>query len=221
MSIDKTKVYNRVNALAKTGTSGYDDEEEYNSKTYVAELRLVEMLTDVYETNTKASDALNWLIKDTDIVSGANGLLTLPTDYLHLSTIQLKVGSNLYPTDKIRTNELGMVRTSPIRGMDLTKNKVGYYFKQGAIYTLPEQASITMRMTYISKPVFSTITLTPATDANTDYLTVTGGSNFGWGEQMFNIIVYLILEQLGVEMKEQWLLEFANFGITKETLITN
>lgn len=218
MAIDKAKVYNRVNSLAKTGTSGYDDQDEYNGKTYAAELRLVEMLADVYESNTKASDALNWLIKDADITSGANGLLTLPNDYLHLSTIQLKVGANLYPTDKIRTNELGMVRTSPIRGMNLTKNKIGYYFKQGNIYTLPEQAGIVARTTYISKPVYSTIVLTEASDADSDFLTVSGGVDFGWPDSLFNIIVYLILEQLGVELKDQWLLEFANYGITIETV---
>lgn len=216
--IDKAKVWNRVKDLARTVTTGYDNQDEYNSKSYAAELALLEMLSDVYEHNTKASDALDWLITDASLTSDANGKLTLPTDYVHLATIQYVSNSVKYPTTKVRTNEVAMYRTSPVRGFDVTKNDIGYYFKAGAAYTLPEQTGLTVVLTYIKKPTFSSIILTEVSTDTEDYLDLTGGVDFGWPEQLFNIIVYLILEQLGVELKEQWLLEFAAYGIQREAI---
>lgn len=216
--IDKAKVWNRVRNLARTVTTGYDDQEEYNSKTYAAELSLLEMLTDVYEHNTKASDALDWLITDVSLTSDSAGKLTLPADYVHLATIQYVGNGAKYPTTKVRTNEVAMYRTSPVRGFSVAKNDIGYYFKASHIYTIPEQAAINVVLTYIKKPTFSSIVLTEVSTGTEDYLSLTGGVDFGWPEQLFNLIVYLILEQLGVELKEEWLLEFAAYGITREVV---
>lgn len=218
LMIDKAKVWHRVKDLARTVTTGYDDQEEYNSKTYAAELTLLEMLTDVYEQNTKASDALDWLITDAPLTTDSNGKLTLPADYVHTATIQFVNGASKYPTTKVRTNEVAMYRTSPVRGFSVSRNDIGYYFKAGAAYTLPEQTGISVVLTYIKKPTFSSVILTEVETDTEDYLDLTGGVDFGWPEQLFNIIVYLILEQLGVELKEQWLLEFAAYGIQREAI---
>ncbi len=216
--IDKAKVWHRVKDLARTVTTGYDNQDEYNSKTYAAELALLEMLVDVYEQNTKASDALDWLIAESQLSTNSDGRIILPPDYVHTASVQLVVSGDKYPASKVRTNEVAMYRTSPVRGFDVGKNDIGYYFKLGNLYTLPEQSGIDILLTYIKKPVFSSVVLTVISTPTEDYLDLTGGVDFGWPEQLFNIIVYLILEQLGVELKEQWLLEFSAYGITREMI---
>lgn len=215
-------VWQRVMDLGKSGTSGMDSEDEFNGKVDAVQKSLEQALIDVTEENQKVTDALNWLKKPFgSLVSDANGLITFPDNYLSLDTLFLVAGGNQYPMDKLRTNQISMTRTSPIRQPVVANNEVDYYFKNNGLYVMPEQAGITVDGLYYMQVPAATITLTPESDDNSDFLVPTVGTDFGWPTSMFNILVYMILQQFGVELKEQWLVEFAQYGISVETIKTS
>jgi hypothetical protein len=216
------EVWQRVMDLAKTGTSGMDTAAEWNGKANSAQKILQEALTDVAEINQKASDALSWLkIQSDPITSDATGKITLPGDYLHLDSVALVVGSNRYPTHKIRTNEIENTRISPIRKSDLTNNEINVYQKTGALYVMPEQEGIAVSLLYYKKVPDAAITLTQVSSDDSDLVTPSIGTDFGWPVSVFNLLVYLILEQLGIELKEQLLLEYSQFGVSRDMIKTN
>jgi hypothetical protein len=113
-----------------------------------------------------------------------------------------------------------MTRTSPIRKPNLATNDINWYLKSGALYVMPEQASIVVDLMYYRVVPDASIVLTPASDGNGDLVTPTVGVPYGWPVSVFNLLVYLILEQLGVELKENMLVEFADFGINREMIKT-
>lgn len=217
------QVWQRVMDLAKAGTSGMDTEDEYNGKMNSAQKIMQESLIDVAEVNQKASDALSWLkVASGPLISDANGSIAMPENYLHLDTLAYIDGSNArWPATKLRTNEVEMTRSSPIRKPNLATKDINYYFKNGGLYVMPEQASIKVDFLYYKKVPDAAITLTPASDADSDAVTATVGTELGWPLSVFNLLVYLILEQFGVEIREEMLYEYAQFGITREMIKTN
>lgn len=214
--------YNLVMDITKSGTSGQDSQDEFNRRVKSVQRTLVEMLVDVDEDNEKVTDALKWLKKTSgDLTSDADGLITFPDDYLHLDTVTfINADGAKFPTTKIGTSSVDMYRTSPIRKANLTKNKINYYLENSALYVQPEQAGVKVRLKYIKEVPDATITLTPMEDAG-DYVTVAVGAEFGWPTSVFNLITYMLLEQYGVEIKEQLMVEYAQYGISKEMIRAN
>lgn len=217
------KVWTRVMELAKVGTAGYDDQDAFNDKIYQVQLELAELLSDVYEINKKAADALAPLIIEIPTTTDADGYFELEDDYLHLCTIQLPVitGSNTvnWPMRKINTNEIAMIETSPVRKPLLVNNEAVYYRSDNIVKVIPRQG-MDLNTIYCSKPPEATIVLTEASDADSDYLTPSLGDDLVWPESMFNMIVYLTLEKLGIEMKEELLSQFSALGISREMIKT-
>lgn len=214
-------VWKRTQELAKTGTSGQDTEEEWNNKSNSAQKALQQLLIDVAEINEKASDALNWLKISSGVLSSdSTGKVTFPDNYLHMDSVTYVSGGQRYPSVKLATNEIDMTRTSPIRKPDLTTNDINWYLKGGALYVMPEQASIVVDLMYYRVVPDASIVLTPVSDDDSDLVTPSVGVAYGWPVSVFNLLVYLILEQLGVELKENMLVEFADFGINREMIKT-
>lgn len=216
------EVWQRVMDLAKTGTSGQDTQDEFNGKSNSAQKILQEALIDVAEVNQKASDALSWLkVPSGNLTTDATGKITMPANYLHLDTLELIADGARWPAHKIRSNEVSNTRVSPIRKSDLAKHELNYYFKSGGIYTMPEQAGIVVDMMYYKKVPDASILLTPVSTPDSDLVTPQVGIEYGWPSSVFNLLVYLILEQLGMELKENILFEYSQFGITREMIKTN
>lgn len=216
-------VYKQVMDITRSGTSGQDSQDEFNRRAVSVQNSLVEMLVDVNEENTKVTDALKWLKKTTgDLISDSTGLITLPDDYLHLEAVTyVNSSGNQFPTSKIGGNSIDMTRTSPIRKANLTKNKVNYYFNSMGMYVQPEQAGVKVRVKYIKQVPAAAITLTPVEDSTGDYVTPTVGTEFGWPLQVQNLLMYMMLEQYGVEIKEQLMVQYAQYGIGKEMIRQN
>lgn len=211
-------VYNRVMGLAKSGTSGMETQDEFNGIISSVQKTLQQLLIDADEANQKVTEALKWIKPSITTVTGAGGLITIPDDYLQLVSIALVQNATSYPAEKLPVNQVEMTRTSPIRKPVLANNQLKYYFKDGAPYTMPEQSGITVRMIYHKIVPDATITLTPVSDVDSDFMEPTAGVDFGWPVSMFNILVYMTLEQYGIEVKEDLLLEYSQLGITRELI---
>jgi len=212
----------RMMGLAKAGTSGMDDAASFNGKIDSVQKSLAELLIEVAEENQKVSDALSWLKKTSgNLTTASDGSITFPSDYLHIDSLSFVAGGKKYPGIKLRTSEIDMSATSPIRGSNATApNENNYYFMAGTLYVSPEVAAIVVNMRYYKQVPAATIVLTPTSDSNGDYVIPTVGTDLGWPVQMFNLLLYMVLEQYGVEVKENMLIQYAEMGITKEMIRT-
>lgn len=216
------EVWQRVMDLAKTGTSGQDTQDEWNGKANSAQRILQQALLDTAEINQKSTDALSWLkIPTGSLTTDSSGKIIMPAGYIQMDSMELIANSTRYPVTKLRTNEIGMTRTSPIRKPNVANNNVYFYFKSGSPYIMPEQAGIVIDALYYKIVPDASITLTPVSDDDSDMVVPTVGVDFGWPQSIFNLLVYTILEQLGVELKESMLFEYAQYGITRDMIKTS
>lgn len=213
-------VWDRINVLSKNGTSGYQTEDEFNSDLNAVQLELATMLLPLYEKNQQVSDALSPFITYEDKTASVTGEITKNENYLGLATIWLFRNNAYYPTHKLALNEVSVTRTSPIRMPSVAKNEACYYFVNDKIVMLPEQ-NLTVRVFYLKQPDTASIELIPVSDEDRDYMTVGDVVDLKWPQSMFNMIVYMMLEKLGLEMKESLLLEMSQLGIQKNMITTN
>lgn len=220
--VDNYFVYNRIRDLSKTGTSGYQSLDQYNRDAEQITNMLAEVLCQNYEGNGLVSDALAGLIKtSTGVVVSAGGVLTLPDDYLHLDSMGTIINTKYVGFHKINRNEVDSIMSSSIRKFDATKLHLGYYKDSGTIKVLPA-ATYSLTFRYIRKPVKPVLALTTVTTADDDYQTLNSGStvNFEFGSSVTDLIVYLMLEKLGIQMKDQIISEYANLGINRAMIKT-
>lgn len=214
--IANAKVYQRVNQLLKSGTSGYQNMAEYNNDAWAALIDILNVLCDNYEKNEKVSDMLN---KNGHIISppfstNSAGFYAFPNDHYRTFNVKLTSGAMEYPVKKINTNEVAMYLTSPIRAFDASKKLYGYYMSDGGLNVLPAAVG-TFKITYCKKPIAPILVLTSDDD---DYETVGAGTtDINLPENLFNLFCYRMLESASVEMKERLTMEYAAMGINRES----
>lgn len=216
------RVYERMGEFAKTGTSGYDDQDAINNRAYSVNLMLAEIMSENYEKNQKATDAVADLVEIELTSSDIYGQVEKNEEYLHLATVHLIKDEEIYLTRKLAVNAVAATLASSVRKPDYANNEVCYSFQERIIQMYPKM-EMDLEVIYIRKPNTPFIALTPVDSENSDFLVVDEGNtvDFEWPESMFNLIVYMMLDQLGIEMKEQLLFEYATFGISRDTVNPN
>lgn len=209
--INVVRLWNTVQQLAKNVTSGYQTQEEFNNDLADVQSALITMLAPFYSVNQSVKDLLNpFVISVTGTTS--SGSIAYPSGYFRVLALRL----NASPSYPIATNEKDIIMTSPIRMASTVKNLYYHSQESTGIKTLPTSA-LPYVLDYLKYPTTATIVLTPVSDANNDYLVPTVGVNLEWNEDAFNFILYMMLERLGLEMKENLILSWSNIGIQKET----
>lgn len=202
---------------AKVGTSGYDSPDEFKRKVQEVQTEAIEFLSPFYETNQKVRDALGPFVKTEPFTLPSTGYLEKPSDYVHFIGADVE-GFESYP---LNVNEVAMIKRSPIRKPDAGKHLYYHYQSDDMFKFLPE-LPLDIVFNYIRKPNEAQLNMVPVDDDNDDYL-VPGTDdgdivNLEWPESMFNLLLYMFLEKLGIEMKENLLVEYANLGIQKEAI---
>lgn len=204
------RLWNTVNQMAKTTTSGYQTEEEFNNDLADVQLALITKLAPFYSVNQSVRDLLKpFALSETS--SATSGVLAYPEDYFRALTARI----NGYPVYPIATNEKDIIMTSPIRGASTAKNQYYYYQEDGGIKILPAE-TLSVTLSYLKYPAEAFIVLTPVEGDNSDYLEPTVGEDLEWDENAFNFLLYMMLERLGVEIKDDLAMEWSNLGIQKE-----
>lgn len=204
------RLYETVNQLAKTSTSGYQNQKEFNNDVSAVQDDLMS-LSSVDSANQSWKDVFDPFSVSASIITDIAGTVNKPTGYYRGRTGQI----NGYPCFPISVNEKDIWNTSPIRKPSVSNNIYVYYQEDNKLNFMPEQV-LTCKFSYLRKPTTAFITLTATSDANGDYLTPAVGTDLEWNENVFNLFVYKMLERLGISMKENILSEYSNFGIQKE-----
>lgn len=220
--IDVKKLWDRLVALGKSGTSGYFTQDEFNSNLYSVQYAILSLLCDNYENNQKVSDYLVNHIESLSGTTTSTGLLfptgfktNLPTYYRGLAMIYVSTTTE-YESYKIRVNEVGMYQRSPIRKANMDKGRTLWYMLEDNIQMLPKVA-MEYTLMYCKKPLEAKIGFTTAEDADNDYLVVNPATttDIDFPEGLFNLFVYYMLESMGIEQKENLIQSYAELGINR------
>lgn len=220
--ISVKKLWDRLVALGKSGTSGYFTQEEFNSNLYSVQYTILSVLCDNYENNQKVSDALSRHIKTLTGTTQASGKLfvtdiaTNLANYYRALAINYVSDSTEYPSYKIRVNEIGMYETSAIRKSNVTKKRTLWSMDTDNLQMQPKQA-LPYKLYYCIKPLEAKIGFTTEEDEDNDYLVVDAATtiDIDFPEGLFNLFVYFMLESMGIEQKEQLSTEYSQLGINR------
>lgn len=221
--ISVQKLWDRLNALTKSGTSGYFTQEEFNSNLYSVQYTILSLLCDNYENNQKVSDALINHTVETNLSTVAGGKLFTTsvisqfTTYYRTLALQYTISGGQYPSKKIAVNEIGMYMSSPIRKDNIAKNRTLYYLIGNNIQVLPKTTGLPFIFIYCKKPNDAKIAFTTATDADNDYLVIdtVNTTDIDFPEGLFNLFVYFMLESMGIEQRENLMQSYSELGINR------
>jgi len=226
--ISNGRLWQTVNQIAKSTTSGYQSEEEWNRDLYSVQWSVISLLCDNYENNQKVSDALVNHVIISDETTNSFGVLPITgagsgsdvdgNNYYRTLAVNLVVDDVEYPATKVNINERATTQTSPIRKMRLDTHRVGYSFGENSLLLLPEDA-MNIRWYYCKKPVEATLVLTTVSTDDSDYQEVdeTATTDLEFPESLFNIFTYEMLQRLGIEQKDNLITEYSQLGINYQT----
>lgn len=211
--ISVVELYNDTQQLMKSGTSGYTTQSEWNNVLAIVQKEAIEYLFPFFENNTKIQDALGPFVKSVASVSVTIAGLTKPDDYAHFSAASI----DGYPVYPIKSNSEAIANNLNIRKPNTLRNLYYYYMEDDKIKFLPAETH-NVAYTYIRQPAVASIILTATSSDDDDYIEATAGADLEWPSTMFNMLLYMMLDKLGLEQKEQLIMQYANLGIQKEAI---
>lgn len=211
-------LWNQVQTTAKSGTSGYQSQDEFNNDLATVQLRIANVLCDNYDISQKVEDALFGMMVTQTADTTSTGVVETPASYFRLISLWLNTAGKKYPTNKLQSNEIATYETSYVRKPVLATNNVAYYYLDNKIQMMPE-AQMNVTLVYCKTPPPASITLTQVNSDESDYVTPTVGVELAWSNVLFNLFVYMMLEMLGIEQKENILYEYSQLGIPKEAYL--
>lgn len=218
MSMSIVALYNQIQTTAKSGTSGYQSQAEFNSDIDTIQKRIANVLCDNYDKSQKVEDALFGLIISVTANTNSMGVITTPADYFRLVSVWVNVAGIPTPASKIATNQISAYSTSYIRKPSVADGNYSVYYLDNKIQMMP-LILLNCTLAYCKVPPAATIVLTPNSASNSDYLVATVGTDLVWSNVVYNLFYYMMMEMLGIEMKENILYEYAQLGIPKEAYI--
>jgi hypothetical protein len=208
--VDIEEVQKAAYRITKVGTSGYDSTPEFLGKANEVNLDLMNLFTPHYGKIQAVSDILNpFVVSSTPTI--AAGKIELPNKYYGF--IGAFVTATLKPLRKLNPNQISTNQQNSIRKR--TNDNPGYSFLDGKIQLTPLTAASGTTMVYFRMPNDVAMTVVPTANEDDDYLTVSAKTNYEWPERVKNLIIYLLVQRLGVEMKEPILYELSQLGITQ------
>lgn len=203
--ISVVRLWETLMTSAKTASSGYQTANEFNLDLASVQTSLLGLLAPMYAKNTQVQELLTPFIKSVTVST------TRPAECAYF----LGATINNIPSYEITPVQAPIYISSPIRNPSATNLVAYHYFINGGISYI-YNGTLAGSMQYIRYPLAATIVLTPVSDANRDYVVPTAGVELEWNENAFNLILSMMMQKLGLELKEQLLAEFANAGIQFE-----
>lgn len=213
--ISIVRLWETIMQMAKTGTSGYQSEEEFNRDVEAVQTQLMSLLSPSYADNVSVREILSPFVLTATGNTNASGLFAKPADYFQA----LSASVSGYPAWEIGENEEVTLRYLPTRRPSVSSNIYCYIVSGDSVTFLPKQV-LAINLIYLRLPENAEVTLTPVSSEDSDYNVATSGGDLEWPERAFNLILYLMLQRLGVEMKENLLIEFSQLGLQLESSAT-
>lgn len=213
MATKQKTLYDRVNDYLKKYQSGFDTVDDYNGKFYQVQYELANYLIHIYARNERAQQYLQPLIVSADVTGSASGVMATPADFMQFLSAEY-AGK---PVHKVSVNQLVAYEELPQRRGDLTKKRVNITGINNGWLAKPASA-YTITVNYVKHPPVSTIAFTLTETADEDILTYDEANteDFVWSEDCINLLVYMMLEKVGIAVREEILREYAQLGLNQE-----
>lgn len=216
-TVDVVEVRNAAYRMAKVGTTGYDTVTDAVSKLNEIQLDALNLLTPYYGKIQAIDDLLAVFVKE-GVATFTSGVLNWPSDYYGFISMWKTNGGVTVSVPKMKTNQIGVLNENSIRKPTAASPKI--YFRDGNMILQPSNGDAGISMLYFRKPNDVAITTTPVESGTDDYEQVTAQTNYEWPYRAKNLLIYLMVQRLGVEMKEPILYEISQLGI-KDNLTVN
>lgn len=216
--VDVVEVQQAGYRIAKTGTSGYDSTPDAVTKLNEVSLDVMNLLTPHYGKIEALDDILNYYVTEAapTFVSGA---YELPGDFYGLIGMNKTTAGSTIPLRKMKTNAIGAIGQNSIRKPTVAKPK--YYLRNGNLVLVPSNGDAGTSWLYFRKPATVSITSTPTEGETDDYEAVTDQTDFDFPFRLKNLLIYLFVERLGMEMKEPILFEISQLGISQNLTVNS
>jgi hypothetical protein len=224
--MDTARVYNRVNELAQKDQAGYTSAQVFNDRLDAVQLELVEKIYAYLGFTGRAQDILSPFIVTPILNSNSQGIITAPSDYLHSLDLDYQNGVDMnnnpiwIPVRPIDSNQVGLINQSPNRQFNLQKKRIQYYTENDN-FQITSYSACTIRFRYIKRPASASIALISNSTPYGVSLTIDPSNTIPlqWNDTAFNLIVLLMLEKLGIEIREQFLMEIASLKLKQEDVL--
>lgn len=203
--ISTVRLWNTLMQSGKLGTAGYQSQDEFNRDLSSVQTSAMGLLAPQYAKNTYVQELLAPFVINTAVS------VTKPADCFYF----LGATINGIPAYQINPLQASLYTSSPIRNPSAT-NPTAYFYLIGGGISYIYNGSLAGTMQYIRYPDDATIVLTPVSEADRDYVVPTTGGDLEWPESAFNLILALMMQKLGLEMKESLLLEMSQLGLQFE-----
>lgn len=204
--ISTVRLWETLMSSARTNSTGYQTASQFNLDLASVQTSLMGLLCPLYATNTYVQELLAPFVRSLAIST------TKPSDSFYF----LGGTINGIPAYQITPTQGSLYTSSPIRRPSSTNQTAFFYLVNDNVQWVYSGAFVG-NMEYIKTPLPATIILTPVSDANRDYVTPTAGADLEWPESAFNFILAMMMQKLGLELKEDLLLSMSQLGLQAET----
>lgn len=225
--IEVKRIYDRVNNLAKKDQSGYNTADEFNSRLEAVQLRLIELFRPYYDQNEMVAIALSPFAKKGTGTTDVNGILnysafTVANKPIHILSAGVALLNSKKSANRIKVNQINHINDNAIRKPDASKQRFRYAVLGESIQFFPEGAR-SIYYYFLRKPITGKIAFTEVTNSLGDFLNFDSinSVDLEWNDDVFNIICYMMLEELGLEIRETLLVEYGKMGIQEQSLKIN
>lgn len=205
--ISVVRLWETLSQRAKTGTSGYQTADEFNRDLSSVQTDLISLIGPAYAESQGVQDIISPFVIAIPLSE------TLPNDYFQFVSAEVN-GNPSYP---IAPNQVAIYKTSPIRKPTVENGLSFHYFVNDKVYFITAENPPTGTMIYIKHPNPASIELQITSTDFSDYVTPVAVSDLEWPERAFNIILYMMMQRLGMEMKDDLMLEMSNIGLNIES----
>lgn len=198
----------------RSGTTGYVSLARFIQVTNEWQISAARQLVNFYEENQQVKDALATHVKTGTGTTSSSGVLAKPDSYLRFLGVDKAAGKTAYP---VNVNEFPILRDSTIRKPDVSKGLIFYAQKNNGFVFLPE-TTIPIDYTYLRTPPPCALTSTVVSSEDDDYETYSSPTDLDWPDEMFDFLLYGVLNRLGFELKDQQTQQYAMLGLSMEQI---
>jgi len=213
-------LWDRTSAYIAKYQSGTDIVAYFNSALSEVQSEIFNDFSPIYDESEKVKSLLDFWVRPQTGTSNADGTVGIGTAP-EVVARPLGVGYATSPSliefgiPSVAENELMAIARIPQRAPNVAKKNVYYRFNSPSTANFYPAQAIPYSMFYLIYPSPAYIAFTFSETDDEDIMTYDAANSvdLAWPAAATNLILYKLLEKIGVNIREQLLQEYAKYGI--------
>lgn len=215
--LDIVKLSKFVSQTRRSGSSGYESDEEFNINLAAVDVEVYRTLIPYYAKDDRIQKLFSPFI-ETEQLPIVNGRLAVPDNFEKYIDTVFDGGSKIvYPRN---LNERAVIKSSSIQNPSVESEEYFCFFDKNEIIYLPQEVT-SGELVYLRKSVPGEIKYNYVETEDSDYYTVEKVKDIEWDNELFGLFSALMLEKFGFQNRETVALEYANLGVQREIVNTD